>query len=617
LTKREYYYSLSMMRSVKNNIHLALYLIISMTCSAVSHEVHARGFKSLFISQKSSQSKKIKNSKIEDPLEDIAASEVLPSFLIDHRGFEVPSQYSFAMKGIDLSEPIVPWVPIVMRGRASGLVFIPKDYMSEQYLYGYTSDKLKYQLRKAGLTAVELNEGTFLGVDTNKWEIESGQYYRSQGVGLTVSLDFSGWFNGGKKRLSLNQYSREIGLNISLAKPSYYINSEVRDIGKISLINPFSLFTNKNIYEGFIEKMDLKTLSLKTIENTNFLRMYLSLNAHSQGEQTVMNRDYSLLFSPNSVETYKHPESQLFQELKNKLLAAQYREEAWQEALAMEVSNVLLTTRNEDHVLLQGICNEVSQVLEMPKNLWPRCRVFASMMPASFVYPSGDLFVSAGTLGVMENVDSLYFLVAHEISHLYARHTTRKIPTWNQASVPYNVLALVGKSYTLGSTDRITKMVSFSDWLPWEGDIDRNEKVQKFGEALNLKSIFAITLTHGKEAQLESQRLGFETAVLLGADPSKLKKSFDAYGDFFQDKIKIPFHLSFLSPNERSGLGDFDRILPEFKEPRFLKTFEEAHEHYQNLLRHYELVSKQDAQYTRLTVESPYMNSLKCVLGGI
>ncbi|MFS4459651.1 M48 family metalloprotease [Bdellovibrio sp. HCB2-146] len=175
--------------------------------------------------------------------------------------------------------------------------------------------------------------------------------------------------------------------------------------------------------------------------------------------------------------------------------------------------------------IVQSLCDLLARSHGVPVALSAQCSVFASLTPNAFAYPGGDIFVTAGLLGVIPNVDTLAFFLAHEYSHVIARHTSKKMKREDMMASFYTTMSILSSVATWGSAGDIAELT-------------RNLGVQSISmESLKL-STEALLTSHTRSDEEEADLLGLEMAMNIGADPRKIVEGLRALQSYCDDTFK-------------------------------------------------------------------------------
>jgi predicted Zn-dependent protease len=170
------------------------------------------------------------------------------------------------------------------------------------------------------------------------------------------------------------------------------------------------------------------------------------------------------------------------------------------EQLSKEVENELTLLR---HAALQKLVNSIGQRLqdasrEPAFKLFPYSfHVVDTPEVNAFALPGGPLYVNTGLIEVCDTEDQLAAVIAHEMSHVAARHATEMLTTQNLTQ-----LALIAA---------ISVIPVPIPPIAWEG--------AKLGYVLGL-----LQYSRGKEA--EADRLGLQLMASAGYDPAEMAVVF-------------------------------------------------------------------------------------------
>lgn len=177
------------------------------------------------------------------------------------------------------------------------------------------------------------------------------------------------------------------------------------------------------------------------------------------------------------------------------------------------------------NTLVQSICDALHKAHQGPAQLPPRCSVFASLTPNAYAYPGGDIFVSAGLLGVLPNVDTLVFFLSHEYTHIIAQHTTKRMAKEDMRASVLATTALLTNVAAMGTSSSLLELT----------------KAMGVRE-LSMESIqFAVNSSlavHTRDQEDEADEMGIEMAMNLGAHPLAVIQGLKAVETYCDDTFK-------------------------------------------------------------------------------
>lgn len=177
------------------------------------------------------------------------------------------------------------------------------------------------------------------------------------------------------------------------------------------------------------------------------------------------------------------------------------------------------------NTLVQSICDSLHKSHQGPAQLAPRCSVFASLTPNAYAYPGGDIFVSAGLLGILPNVDTLIFFLSHEYTHIIAQHTTKRMAKEDMRASILSTTALLTNVAAMGTSSSLLELTKAMGV-----------------RQLSMESIrFAVNSSlaeHTRDQEDEADEMGIEMAMNLGAHPLAVIQGLKAVETYCDDTFK-------------------------------------------------------------------------------
>lgn len=143
---------------------------------------------------------------------------------------------------------------------------------------------------------------------------------------------------------------------------------------------------------------------------------------------------------------------------KSKLLENLDKELVWKNKLKKQIESEKVLNNVLANQVVQDLCDRLASLYGVPDELWPKCKVAATFSPNAWAYPTGDIFVTAGLLGILDRADSLALILGHEIGHVVARHATRK-SSW--AFLPKVARKAISRKYE-EQADRIGQEIAYA-----------------------------------------------------------------------------------------------------------------------------------------------------------
>ena len=145
---------------------------------------------------------------------------------------------------------------------------------------------------------------------------------------------------------------------------------------------------------------------------------------------------------------------------------------------------------------LDEITDRLVATVDVPEAYRPlRVRILNTNTPGAFALPGGAIFVSRGIIGLANDEAQLAAVIAHEISHVVARHSAKRI-----AANEKRILEIVREQgQSLRGAPKSRQIAIFAKGLEARlGDIT----------------------SFSKDQELEADRLGLQMVTAAGYDPS-------------------------------------------------------------------------------------------------
>lgn len=545
-------------------------------------------------------------------------SSVLPSFFLDFSGFLLPADHPLKIQSLDLTQPIFPVFPLMETNWGSEsfahAVVIPAKYLgltpmarssgsTRVFSVGRRAYPPKVQTAMDQL--IKMGLFTFFDAATNNLYGASPEKYDQIAVGRSTSVGFSLSF-GADKVLRLGD-DVKWGLHLVVGNPGL-------QIGKISgmnladqivgmkqlaskLIGRFGAETPRGEGEKFIAALSevLPYLRYHLAQNamqTQTLRMDL---AHDARFKAIYNHDFRLdnhqKVRPHSdfLPYYSAEFQQSWRELNKP--EVRLRELAWSQELAFPVATTMISQSLEGNKLLQEVCDQLSTTFHLDQTLWPRCRISATLVPSTWSYPSGDIFVAAGLVGVLEHIDSLVLILAHQIAHNIGRHVTLKMPSlFRDMQASNYVLSYIGAIWSQEG-GALLPAVNWTKWLP---ESMTKEDVQVLGVSVMSMSVAASVIAHAHAAEAQASRFAVQGTILMGSEVPNIIADGEKLDTFLADNLglrRLPEPLSqLLSQNPQNALGGgfsaFPALTPDLRQtipPELHKRYSGLHRQFLGL----------------------------------
>lgn len=451
-------------------------------------------------------------------LDEAHVSQVFPAALLDHSGFIVQEPSSFS--GLNPQQKIFPVFPMIKSGflsqkvvggvipaRFIGLKELPKGTISFSTVDISSNPDLieaKQQLRDLGLSPVLINND-LVGLNPDVKQIVIGESYS---YGLSMGLSWN--------KSSILDLSRKHGFSVNPLQSLEDIQESINNLiqgpqAEQALLDVLQFMPSLQyvLYKNSLSEADTKE-NLKAIKRKSLV---LTSNPQYQLPVVVDKNDFTS-------ELNGHLQS-LEKNLK--------REIEWKKEVLREADNYLILDSAEENELIQKICDRLSASYQVPQEIWPRCRIMASWVPNAFAMPGGDIFITAGLLGILSDLDAVTFVLGHEIGHVVGRHTTSTMRVYNTINPPLNVLSLATSLFSLGAGFGFAGPVTLTNWWP-----KTMSTSMVTGQALNLftMGILAGLMSYSRDHERQADRFGQQTALSLGAQNQALVTGWKQFADY-------------------------------------------------------------------------------------
>lgn len=490
-----------------------------------------------------------------------------PAFHYDHTGFISPNQLNPELENelekINPSTPIFPLFPLFKSkfgGKKLIGVKIPSKYLglskqlskqlsnqsnvggngllvsnnliSKIHRYPKKIQDAMYLIRNIPIENGHLNpyfyKGELYGIHSKYQVIHSNSNTRG------FSLSFGGFSN----TITLGD-NYTMGFDIKVGVP-------VARIGEIKGYNFADKFNS--IFEGFDilkDKDSTESLIQKTLSFTPYTLQYLANSNRNNDEfmssefmrrkradeipestynknlQIDMNKDQSLLLPILREDLSRELQGQLSDLSKNLK-----KEIDWKSKVKEYASSTQIYKNEEANNFIQQICDMLSSGFQMPKEIWPRCRIAASLIPNAWAYPGGDIFVSVGFIGVLSKLDSLMLVLGHEIGHVIGRHTTKRAPLIDAYTYASMGLGISSSAFSIGGGWGYMKEVT---WLSWFPQVIRTSLVTENVAKFFMFPVAAGVMAYSRSNEWQADRFGHQIALATG---NKQEEMYSGWGEF-------------------------------------------------------------------------------------
>ncbi|MGE3611118.1 MAG: M48 family metalloprotease [Bacteriovoracaceae bacterium] len=485
---------------------------------------------------------------------------IIPSFWLDRTGFEFDNDQ---FKDIAASENLmIPLLPLYQKG-----VFGKSNYIGgvieTEYLQGL-SYREKVELINR-INSIKTSEGIPLQAIpfNNKIYAIRSDYSVILANVFTIGLNFQ---FGNSKTVILGD-STAYGVKIDFSG-SLRINEEkglnlTKNLQNI--IDDWSLAFRKNQNELLINE---------AIRVSPVLMSYFSNNSTSlmsedgekltplKGENNQITNNgvpVPLSLSPNHTKEWN--------KIKKGLIKNLSKEIAWKETIDQQMNSEKIYSNPESNLFIQNICDRLATAYEVPREIWPECKISASLNPNAWAYPGGKIFITAGLLGILSEVDSVALVLGHEIAHVLARHGSKKNTSNNaynyaasfiSATINFGIagFSLAGGMGTLGNVTYLTwyPQAMFSSMV--------GGTIASEGLSLLFFAPMAGLMLLSREFELQADRLGQEAAYTAGVDLEKMNQGWKEFIDYvdtyFPRNLGIKEKIMMDHPNSNDRLESFE-----------------------------------------------------------
>ncbi len=562
---------------------------------------------------------------------------LLPSYHLNHIGFELPDDYPLSIKGIDSQWPPLPMFPMFKKHLFSKKfvgIKIPGKYLDTER---FCKQHLNPEPGKITIdNRTKKNHWSPLAQDAahylNQIKDENGDpfsiYYHNcdlyavpKNVQLTnvssftigLSIQFTGFSN--EETINLGD-DFVLGASLNIGSPVTQLHGE-RGWNFASSFN--------NIFHGIdmaFNANSTEEIISKTMHFTSLTRYYLEQNAtqSSDGHFDSVSSETSKLKRSGSTYNFKlhipHDQRKpIFKAIprdrySSELISARNdlddfdilrKEIEWKNNLEIPVGNTLVVKDINDNKLIQDICDQLAWAYEAPIDIWPKCRIAATWEPNAYAYPGGNIFITAGLIGILSSVDSVRLVLGHEIGHTIGRHTTQRMPYMNAFMYTANGMGLIANlgasTFALGGGFGYLGPVTWLTWFPQTQVIAMGGGLA-LGEAMNLLFMGPIAglMAYTRSNEWQADRFGQQTALATGADQQLMYNGWEEFVAYTKKYFEIPD--SFLAqifadhPNSQARL---EKIESRYKD--YIKTLAPYHDANTPEASEYEAYQKMHARY--------------------
>lgn len=492
-------------------------------------------------------------------------SSLVPSFLLDQSGFATDDE-PIAYTGGAFEMPMVPLLPLFQSGALGKKAYIggvvdPKTFATlnptERQLVKY---KIRSMRTEEGYPFSPVEYGGSLYAIRSDYQIV---YSNSTSVGLSIG------FGGPKSVVLGNQKSFGLALDFG---------SSAR-IGKS---------TGLNVGSNLQKVIDDWMIGLAPDETDKVIRQAIAITPvlmnYVSSPALTLKDDSGNLLEPMAAKEEKDsaayseksdienpPEEKHSAEWKlvKKNLSSKYGK--FIEYIAKVrpmITPMKVLELEEGNRFIQSLCDRLATAFVVPEELWPRCRIAATLTPNAWAYPNGEIYITAGLLGILSDVDSVALVLGHEIGHVMGRHSQLREKTTMAvnygASVVSSLVNLGATAFSLGGGFGLIGNVTFLTWFPqMMASSASSSYIASKGLRLAMLSSSAGLMLQSREHEWQSDRIGQEAAYIAGADPALMSRGWKQFVDFFDQNFpqKISFGERIMQghPQSKDRLNSFEQ----------------------------------------------------------
>ncbi len=186
-----------------------------------------------------------------------------------------------------------------------------------------------------------------------------------------------------------------------------------------------------------------------------------------------------------------------------------------------------LSSDQQAQAHLNQVCERLVQSSDVNQTEWRfTCSLLADQQTINaFALPGGPLFITEALLGRMETEGQLAAVMAHEISHVVARHSAEHI----------------AKSQLLNGLSGAVVLASYDP---------NNPESQGTAQVAAMVSQL-VNLSFGRDDELESDRLGVRFMAQAGYDPRSMLKTMEVIAAAGGDSRPPEFFSTHPNPENR------------------------------------------------------------------
>lgn len=486
---------------------------------------------------------------------------LLPAFWLDHSGFELDDEIK-----LDASIPQMPMMPLLPLYSEGG--FGKKAYVGgvieEKYLatLGNVEQSQIFQKIRT-MTGPEGMRFRPVYADGKIFAIRSDyQIIYSRGTMVGLELSF-----GSSKTVNLGE-SKVYGMKLDFGAP-FRINPEqgVNLVGNLqSMIDDWSVGLKPDETRLIIDQSVAIAPALISYMMEKPLAM-----VSEEGEALELipaTKNTELVDEAKSVARTDGNFSKELTDVKKKLSKNLKKEISWRETVKPQVSAEKIVNRTSTNEFIQNICDRLAITYEVPAEIWPRCRVSATLAPNAWAYPGGDIFISAGMLGILTEVDSVALILGHEIGHVMGRHTSKQSivrKSYDYAATIISTVVNLGMTgFALGGGWGVLGNVSFISWYPQAmlASVGGAYLAQQGSRIASFAPVAGLMLL-SRDYETEADHIGQEVAYASGAELRSMNKGWEEFVNFidtnFPQQLGIKEKIMRDHPDSQKRLKNFEK----------------------------------------------------------
>ncbi len=310
-------------------------------------------------------------------------------------------------------------------------------------------------------------------------------------------------------------------------------------------------------------------------------------------------------------------------------------EQKWQNEMSVAYMAQLTPVIGDEgsNRLIQEVCDYLASAYGTATELWPRCRIMASLDANAFALPSGDIFISAGLIGIISDLDGVVHVLGHEIGHNIGRHLTKRFRLYGYFMPPMIAIGIAGNTFALAGGVGVLGPVTAATWFPQM--IGASQLAGIGGTIVNL-GVAAGLMYHSREHERQADRFGHEIAFLTGARAEGIERGWNEFKNYVEDYygVRGNWLQSLLESHPRMGerlkniqnaKDDFKKIpenrLPEDFYARYAHLHSDfkpyAHTYGKYVKQKLEAKNNKFAEYSKASLISPAGSCLMHALGGV